>query len=203
MSMIMSSLKSYLPVLAIYLNVSPDALYERQRTLIRSGLLVPIEGRGPGSGVKVSVVSVSLLILSTLATESLAEIDTAVRRLGQARAGKKSCPITGSIEFGQALEIALAQTNTARRISWIRVVRSTQSAEIVFASGRKISTFGESGGPQMFQMNIEAELPGFALWCIATDLSDIAAGRSAGAVEKRAQFMRTDPSERWILFSGK
>ena len=71
----MFSLKAYIPTLAQYLSVSPDALYEKQRTLIRSGLLVPVAGRGPGSGVKVSVPAVSLLTMSVLATEGLADID--------------------------------------------------------------------------------------------------------------------------------
>jgi hypothetical protein len=199
----MFSLKAYIPTLAPFLNVSPDALYERQRALIRSGLLVPVEGRGPGSGVKVSVPAVSILILSVFATESLADIDSTVRRLGRARAEKKSCPLTGSVEFGQALEIILAQANAARRISWVKVERPIQQATIVFDSKKRTissSVFGEAGQKHGFQLTIEAKLSGFAVWCIANDLSDIANGTAVSAIEQRMQKMRSDPSERYLKF---
>ncbi|MBR0871395.1 hypothetical protein JQ633_13590 [Bradyrhizobium tropiciagri] len=200
----MFSLKSYAPTLAHYLKLSPNALYERQRALIRSGLLVTIQGRGPGSGVKVSVPSVALLILSVLGTESLAEIDPVVRQLGTARANEKSCPLTGSIEFGQALEIVLAQTSTARRIAWIKVVRPAQRVELVFSSANRkrteSSSFGTTSPDHNFQMTIKAELPGFAVWCIADDLNDIADGKSLSAIEQRVAQMRSDPNERWLRF---
>ncbi|WFU36298.1 hypothetical protein QA635_18555 [Bradyrhizobium brasilense] len=200
----MFSLKSYAPTLAQYLNLSPDALYERQRSLIRSGLLVAVQGRGPGSGVKISVPAVSLLILSVLATESLAEIGSAVRRLGTARAEKQSCSLTGSIEFGQALEMVLAQTSTARRISMITVVRPAQRAQLVFRSANRkkteFSSFGEAAHSQHYHMTIEAELPGFAVWCIAEDLNDIADGKSLSAIEQRMTQMRSDSTERYLRF---
>ena len=200
----MLSLKAYIPTLAPFLGVSPDALYEKQRALIRSGLLLPVEGRGPGSGVKVSVPAVSLLILSVLATDSLAEIDTTVRVLGAARAETKSCALTGGIEFGQSLEIVLAQASTARRISWIQVVRQVQRASIVFSSANRkksLSTdFGKGALGRNFQLTTTVELPGFAVWCIASDLSDIADGRSMSVIEQRMQDMRSDPSERYLKF---
>ena len=47
-------------------------------------------------------------------------------------------------------------------------------------------------------------LPGFAVWCIASDLDDIADGRPASEIEKRMHEMRSDPSERWLsFFMGK
>ena len=199
----MFSLKAYIPTLAQFLNVSPDALYERQRALIRSGLLVPVEGRGPGSGVQALVPAVSMLILSVFATETLAEIDFAVRQLGRARAKKKSCPLTGSIEFGQAFEMVLAQANVARKISSVTVERPIQQATLIFDSKKgpiSSSVFGEASQKHSFQLTTEAELPGFAIWCIASDLSDIANGTSASAIEQRMQNMRSDPSERYLKF---
>jgi hypothetical protein len=137
------------------------------------------------------------------ATETLAEIDSAVRQLGRARAEKKSCPLTGSIEFSQALEIILAQANAARRISWVKVERPIQQATVVFDSKKRTissSVFGEASQKHNFQLTIEAELPGFAIWCIASDLSDIANGTSVSAIEQRMQNMRSDASERYLKF---
>lgn len=154
--------------------------------------------------MKISVPAVGILILSVLATESLSEIDSVVRRLGTARANKKSCPLTGSVEFGQALEIVLAQMNMARRIAWIKVIRPAQHAELVFGSANRknidSSSFGDSGRAHDFQMTIEAQLPGFAVWCIADDLNDLVDGKSLNAIEQRVTQMRSDPTERWLRF---
>ena len=204
----MFSLKAYIPTLAQYLSVSPDALYEKQRTLIRSGLLVPVAGRGPGSGVKVSPVAVSLLTMSVLSTEGLADIDPSVRRLGSARAEKSACSLSGSIEFGQALEIILAQTSMARRITSINVDRPSLQALVNFQSENRkkqmYSKFGEADQSRIFQLEIKVVLPGFAVWCIASDLHDIADGHPASAIEKRMHEMRLDPGERWFsFFRGK
>ncbi|MCK1470350.1 hypothetical protein [Bradyrhizobium sp. CW10] len=108
--------------------------------------------------------------------------------------------MTGSVEFGQALEKILAQTSTAKRISRIKVVRPAQEVTLSFDSSarRKIglSFFGEAGDPHDFQMRIEAELPGFAVWCIADDLNDIADGKSSSDIERRMAQMRADPRVR-------
>ncbi|MCK1402718.1 hypothetical protein IVB45_22735 [Bradyrhizobium sp. 4] len=112
--------------------------------------------------------------------------------------------MTGSIEFGQALEIILAQTSTARRLASIKVVRPAQEARLVFdSSNRKkigLSDFGEAGETRNFQMRIEAELPGFAVWCIADDLNEIADGKPISAIEQRMAQMRADPGDRWLRF---
>ena len=41
-------------------------------------------------------------------------------------------------------------------------------------------------------MEIEAMLPGFAVWCMAGDLDDIADGASAAEIEKRMHELRSD-----------
>ncbi|MCW1990949.1 UNVERIFIED_ORG: hypothetical protein M2425_002401 [Bradyrhizobium japonicum] len=130
----------------------------------------------------------------------MGEIDSAVRRLGTARAENKTCPVTGSVQFGQALEIILAQLNTARRIASIHVERPDQRARLAFKFKNNPSRFGGETPFDYFRMKIEAELPGYAVWCIADDLNDIADGKPMSIIEQRITQMRSDPHERWLRF---
>src|ERR1700730_12936218 len=66
-----TSLKAYMPPLARLLGVTPAMLYERQRSLVRAGLLDAGSGWGPGSGVRTTARSVALLLISVRASDSL------------------------------------------------------------------------------------------------------------------------------------
>jgi hypothetical protein len=81
----MVSLKSFLPRISGHLRVSPAALYERQRALVRLGILRGEEGRGPGSGVKLSPDALAAIIVSLLLTDNLSEVDERVAVLLKAR----------------------------------------------------------------------------------------------------------------------
>ncbi len=70
------SLKSLIPDLAPAFDLTPAALYERQRALERAGLLKAEGGRGPGSGVRATPQAVAALFTSVLATDSLSEVET-------------------------------------------------------------------------------------------------------------------------------
>jgi len=61
--------------------MSPAALYERQRVLVRLGVLTERKGRGPGSGVKLTAESLAALLTSVLITDNLSEVDDRVDRL--------------------------------------------------------------------------------------------------------------------------
>ena len=63
----MASLKGYIPGLARILGTTPDALYERQRALVRAGLLDQGAGRGPGRGVRAPEAAVAFRVIATLA----------------------------------------------------------------------------------------------------------------------------------------
>ena len=71
----MASLKSFLPHLAKVLDMSPLALYERQRALVRAGLLESRPGRGPEAECSADAKSVAMLLISVLATSSLSEVE--------------------------------------------------------------------------------------------------------------------------------
>jgi hypothetical protein len=97
-------LKAYLPRLAEIVGSTPASLYERQRALVRLGLLSAQPGRGPGTGVKLSADSLAVMIISILATENLSDIDKRVVRLCNARPTPEStCKVTGARTLRQAV----------------------------------------------------------------------------------------------------
>jgi hypothetical protein len=77
----MSGLKSFLHAISPIIGVSPAALYERQRALVKLGLLSVAPGRGPGSGVPLSADNVAAMIICVLATDGLSEVDQRVVEL--------------------------------------------------------------------------------------------------------------------------
>jgi hypothetical protein len=82
----MISLKAFLPVLANEFGVSEASLYERQRALVRIGLLPAPATRGRNSGgALVNPDTVSVMLIAVLATDNLSEIDERVIRLARAR----------------------------------------------------------------------------------------------------------------------
>lgn len=127
----MASLKGYTVGLARLIGTTPDALYERQRALVRAGLLNLGEGRGPGSGVRTTGQSVALLLIAVLATDSLGETEARAHAIGESHppAGRR-CPCTGMKSFLDALAAALVSTGKARAIIEIKVSRTADRAEI-------------------------------------------------------------------------
>ena len=79
------SMKSYSVELADYLGITPLAVYERQRVLVRLGVLDSIEGRGPHSGVRATPSAVAVLLVGALFADNLSEIDDRVVRLLNAK----------------------------------------------------------------------------------------------------------------------
>jgi hypothetical protein len=80
----MTSLKSYLYGVAPILGLTPAALYERQRALVKLGLLTATPGRGPGSGVPLTAENVAAVLISVLASDSLSDVDQRVVALCEA-----------------------------------------------------------------------------------------------------------------------
>jgi hypothetical protein len=77
----MASLKAFLPEVAKAFRTTPDALYSRQRALVRLGLLPVIAGKGPGSGVPLTADTLGVMIIALLAADTLAETDERVVHL--------------------------------------------------------------------------------------------------------------------------
>lgn len=105
------SLKSLIPSLAHELKFSEAALYERQRALVRAGLLHSSGGRGPGSGVRATTDAIALLLISLLATDSLSETADRTKALANLKSVTGRCPLTGKKTFIDAVTAALQDTS--------------------------------------------------------------------------------------------
>jgi len=134
-----TSLKAYAPLLAWRLGTTPAALYERQRALVREGILEQLAGRGPGSGGSLTPYSVALLLLAILTTDSLSETADKVRIFATAKsiAEDGRCPLTGKATFVEALALVLDPVHGDwRNIKSITVHRKTVRAVINYGNER-------------------------------------------------------------------
>jgi hypothetical protein len=128
-----SSLKGYIPALARLLGLAPTTLYERQRLLVRAGILTGVGGRGPGSGVKATVPSIAVLLVSVLGTDSLSEADKRVQALVIAAPKVRGrCPLTGARTFGDALKRIFQNVHWASWVKEIEVSKTADRANILF-----------------------------------------------------------------------
>jgi hypothetical protein len=171
------SLKSLIPDLAPTFNMTPAALYERQRALVRAGWLTGKEGKGPGSGVQATPRSVSLLLISVLATDSLSEVQAEVGRLASLRieeelvrsdAGQTrhnsvlECPVSRAQKFDHALESLLRSPTLAGKTSRIIAWRGEAQVRIDFHEEEngisRSSVFGKSSRKSMGLLKIEASI---------------------------------------------
>jgi hypothetical protein len=136
----MKSLKGYVPALARLLGMTPAALYERQRALVRAGMLNQSEGRGPGSGVRSTAESVSLLIVAALSTSSLSDTETRTRDIASAIPTGATGPLLGHFNFAQALASILLSRAKSRRLLEISVSRTAALARITFERVGELSS---------------------------------------------------------------
>jgi hypothetical protein len=142
-----TSLKAYMPPLARLLGTTPATLYERQRSLVRAGLLDAGSGWGPGSGVRTTAGSVALLLISVLASDSLTISESRTGDIANAAPlGIDRCPLTGTRSFWDALAVLLGTRGKSRRVNEIRVSRTATSASIFYRDGSTIRT-SEFAGP--------------------------------------------------------
>ncbi len=178
------SLKAYAPLLAWRLGTTPAALYERQRALVRDGMLDQRTGRGPGSGVQAGPYPVALLLVAVLATDSLSETAEKVRIFAAAGASTADglCPLTGERTFVEAVARVLdkdqphwrkIQSITLRRTSGHSVIASGDDlgrSDSMFAA--QIPMDGKLRAPTRLVVN--AMLTRDLIIDIATDLKKIA-----------------------------
>jgi hypothetical protein len=145
----MPSLKSLIPSLAAALQLSPAALYERQRALVRAGLLQIKPGRGPGSGVPATASSVAMLLISVIATTSLSEVGEQTRIVANLKSADGPCPLTGEKTFAAALT-AILKSADMRGVRWIDIERhgTHVRASIVYGKDERVkdkySHFGKT-----------------------------------------------------------
>lgn len=179
----MIGLKTYASFLALHLSLSADAIYERQRLLVRSGYLVAPPGRGPGSGVRATDDTVSKIILSALATDTLADVDEKTKSLAAKKPINGHCFLTGNLKLLDALIYLFQSPEKMKRICGLSVDRRRLSAELFWEErGRKMPLshlfgFGPFTKEQVenshFGLSTTATISEWSLRCIAADLKDI------------------------------
>jgi hypothetical protein len=135
----MISLKAFAPVLATSLGLTPAAMYERQRALVRANVLPTPIGRGRGNGLPATPENVATLLIAVLVTDNLSDTDDRVNALADAEFDprlEKSCLLTGKPTFKEALAAILAADVLARDVH-VSVSRSDLTATIYYCRGRR------------------------------------------------------------------
>jgi hypothetical protein len=130
------SLQGCLPALAEVLNVNRTTLYERQRALVREGLLDALPGHGRGSGVRATPESVAMLTIGMLASVNLADVGPLARSFSEAGPIASKCPLTGGKTFHAALSRIFSDDLIAKRVNGITIRVNAGHAAIGFDGGR-------------------------------------------------------------------
>lgn len=135
----MKSLKAFTERFDDVAKTTKDGLYERQRALVRLGVLRPLPGRGRGSGVPLNARNLSALIASMLATDKLSEVDTRVVHLCEATPSPgPTCPFTGAPNFRDALAAIISSPKRAKLTLGLSLGREKLEPEILFRAKRKV-----------------------------------------------------------------
>ena len=145
--------------------MSPAALYERQRALVRAGLLEMKPGHGPGSGVLATPHSIAMLLIALLATGSLSETESHAKILATLKSNTKRCPLTGEKTFARALAAILASQDIAKQVVLIGADRSGEKASASIGFGEpplhphvSFSFFGLKSGKVGSALTLESHL---------------------------------------------
>lgn len=176
----MTALTSYFPTLASYLGRTPAQLYERQRALIRDGLLISRAGRGPGSGVEATGEAVGLLLLTTMSSDLRAEAIGKTKALANAKViGGGVCPVSKAKTLLDALAKGLDGKVSGRgELLSLEVDRNEDIAVIRWRiNPRSIVPvqFSASGVPAKPGLRVLAKLDQQSIDKIRTDLAQFSA----------------------------
>jgi hypothetical protein len=172
----MTSLKKYEERLAVLMSTTHAALYERQRRLLRLGLLKAPDKTGPGGGIRATPETVAALLLSILVTDSWSEVDEVVGRFWRIKPNNPGrCPITNATSFGAALTRILSDPELAGEVITVSVRRQQGTGHIgSFKNGeQQQSLFGiwPKKQPEPWTLDVWCILNGQLLKTIADDLT--------------------------------
>ena len=132
----MSSLKGFIPGLARILGMNPASLYERQRVLVAARMLEVEGGRGPGSGVRLTVPAVITLLLSVLGSESLSESPARMETLLWSKPSKSSTgPLARQKSLLSAIRWLLVTSGEADSLVELAVSQNSDRAWFRFSDG--------------------------------------------------------------------
>jgi hypothetical protein len=162
------SLKRLITHVSDLTGMSEAAVYERQRALVRAGLLETERGRGPGSGVRGTPESMARLLISLLATGNLSDVGVSTRIFANLENKGGSCPLTDKRTFVEAVTAILASKELAQIIIAINVSQEISESEITYRDPSKggsilSSKFGLAGQPDEPNLILQAKLSGHVL----------------------------------------
>lgn len=172
-----TSLKAFIPKLAKTLGMNPTALYERQRALIRGGLLKTKAGHGPGSGVRLSPESVAMLLISVMATDSLVQVEERTEVFARLKSIKGVCPLTGKKTFASALAAVFASENLSKRVANVFVERSSDEGHLFYeAQGTSVLSMFSAQRKRLGPIFVNAQIFGDVIRQIVAILGEADAG---------------------------
>jgi hypothetical protein len=155
----MMGLKTYLPQIAPLLGMSAEMAYERQRALVREGMLKLRPGRGPGSGVSADEDSLAVLLISILSHDLLTEAP-ATKVYCELISSQNECPVTGATTLRKTLSTILANPVLPAEEILVEVMRGYEPhADVSFFGedmAKVTSTFRHAKwkrGPSEFPAN--------------------------------------------------
>jgi hypothetical protein len=158
----MISLKAFAPVLASTLGTTPAAIYERQRALVRQGLLPAPVGRGPGNGMPATAETVAMILIALMVTDNLSDTDNRVKRVAAAKVNDeqmplhlRGCLLTGKRDFRSALIAILKMTEFPSRLR-VSVSRNNFCSRIFYVRDDAIPMFSD---PIYQKFPIRAKIP--------------------------------------------
>jgi DNA-binding IscR family transcriptional regulator len=162
------SLKRLITHVSAMTGLSEAAVYERQRALVRAGLLKTQRGRGPGSGVRGTPESVALLLIALLATGNLSEVGVSTRIFANLENKEACCPLTRKRTFADAVTAILASKELAQTIIAINVSQEIRETEIAYRDSSKggslsSSKFGLAGQSEEPGLSLSASLSGYVV----------------------------------------
>jgi hypothetical protein len=139
--MAMLGLKKFLSKLSQALDMSELVLIERQRALLRAGLLDSVAGRGPGSGVRLNAETMATLLTAILATPNLLETIPATRSLLSAKRDRREikdyAKVKDTLGGAETFKAALSHVLTSdEKITVVRVYRRQGFAVFYLEDGR-------------------------------------------------------------------
>jgi len=161
----MKSLKAVLPILSEYTGISVTALYERQRALVRLGLLPAPTKSGRNSGGALATPGpIAVMLVSVLVTDNLSEMDSRIQEFlslrtfyndpvnyPNPREKEGHCPFTGQRTLYRALCAVLKCECTPPMVG-IEVVRKQKIVRLIDLSQEQLpSTFGRESGRRLIE----------------------------------------------------
>jgi hypothetical protein len=180
-----TSLKAFLPIFVEPFGLTPLGLYERQKALIRGGVIPAGESRGPGKGLRLTPKVAATMLIALLSTENVNDIAEKAAAVASFKSihGKDMrpglvkrpgrCPFTGKTTFRAAMAELLASRELAERLVEIHVYRTARVLAASLSFGDRVpdvdgyaytgggrSDFAPGGNPE----RLKSAQPEVATW---------------------------------------